>query len=194
MHHFTAIKSWILETQSKIWTVVTVLLIIFSFYFIAKNLGFADALIKRSGIYAPLVAVLIYAILGLTPISADPITAVSGVLFGPILGIFVAWMGNNIGATVEYLVGKKVGKSERFQKVKDNLPFGLNKLPISSPYTLIFGRTIPSYGGKVINFMAGMYDVSLITFLWTTLLINFVGAVLLSFGGYGLIRVVLGRL
>lgn len=184
MSRFALLKSWLLEIQSKVWTILTAALVIVVFYFLAKNLDFADMIIRKSGVFAPLVALGIYAVLGLTPISTDPITAISGVLFGPVLGILVSWMGNNIGAVMEYQVGKRVGNSEKFSTIKEKLPFGLNKLPISSPYVLIFGRMIPSYGGKVINFMAGMYGVSMRTFLWTTLLINVAGSILLSFGGY----------
>lgn len=187
------LRLWFSEKEERIWTVVTVLLIILTFYFLGKNLNFADIVIKKAGIFGPVATVVIYAILAPTPISTDPITAVSGVLLGPVLGIVVAWIGNNLGATVEYFIGKKVGRSERFSSVKDKLPFGLNKLPIESPYVLIFGRAIPGYGGKVINLMAGIYEVSFKTFLWTTVLINLVGAILLSFGGYGLLKVIGGR-
>lgn len=181
---------WLSTKQEKIWTLISFILIILIFYFIAKNFHVANIIIRHTGVFGPLVAIIIYGVLAPTPISTDPITAVTGVLFGPILGILVAWIGNNLGATVEYLVGRRLGKSHRFSSIKDNLPFGLNRLPVNSPYVLIFGRAIPGYGGKVINFMAGIYEVPMKTFLWTTVVINLIGAILLSFGGYGLIGII----
>lgn len=190
MDYMNDLRKWFSKRQEKLWIAVSIALIIVIFYFVSKNIKDIDTLIRNAGVLGPLVALLAYIVLAPTPVSTDPLTVFTGVLFGPVLGILVGWMGNNLGALTEYFVGHRLAKSERFAFIKEKLPFGLNKLPVGSPYVLIFGRAIPGYGGKVINFMAGVYDVPVRTFLWTTILINIIGATLLSFGGYSLLRLI----
>lgn len=169
----------------KFWTLVSVVLIAAAIYFMAKNMRHVEMIIRQSGLFAPFVTILLYAVLAPSPISVDPITAVLGILFGPFWGVVIGWMGNNVGAFVEYFVGKKIGKTKKIISIRKKLPYGLNKLPMSNPYVLTFGRAVPGYGGKVINLMAGIYNVKFKTFLWTTLLINLAGAILLALGGLG---------
>lgn len=190
MPYLKALREWFSAKEEKIWMALSLVLIAAVFIFLSKNIKAVDMLIKDAGVLGPLVAVVAYVVLAPTPISTDPISVFTGVLFGPVLGLFVAWIGNNLGAVTEYIVGRSVGRSEKLSFLKEKLPFGLNKLPVTSPYVLIFGRAIPGYGGKVINFMAGMYEVSIKTFLWTTILINFIGASILSFGGYGVVKLI----
>lgn len=190
MSYLRDLREWYSVREEKIWTAVSLLFIVGIFYYLTKNIKYVDLLITKAGVFGPLVAILAYIVLAPTPISTDPLTAFTVVLFGPVLGVTIGWMGNNLGALTEYLVGRGVGRSDKLSFVKGKLPFGLNKLPIGSPYVLIFARAIPGYGGKVISFMAGMYEVPIKTFLWTTVLINFIGATLLSFGGYGLVKLI----
>lgn len=190
MSYYQDLKAWYTRRGEFFSGAVTLLLLIAIFYFVTKNIKYIDILIEEAGPWGPLAAIIIYVFLALTPISTEPVTLFTGVLFGPVAGIIIGWMGNNLGGFTEYFIGRTVGRSEKLSFVKDKLPFGLNKLPVGSPYVLIFGRAIPGYGGKVINFMAGMYEVSIKTFFWTTFAINLIGSVLLSFGGYNLIRLI----
>lgn len=190
MSYYADLKAWFSGKGEKFWTAISILLIIVIFYYMTKNIKDVDVLIRNAGVFGPLVALAAYVVFAPTPISTDPLTAFTGVLFGPVVGILIGWIGNTLGAFTEYFVGHHLSKNDRFSSVKDKLPFGLNRLPFDSPYVLIFGRAIPGYGGKVINFMSGVHDVSIKTFTWTTVLINLIGATLLSFGGYSLIRLI----
>lgn len=169
---------------------VGIFLLVVSVYFVSKNLRQVEMVIRNAGILGPLVAVLLYGVFAPTPITTDPLTVISGVVFGPILGIIVSWMGNNLAAFIEYFAGKRLSKVKEVNKFKKRLPFNLDRFPISSPLVLIFGRMIPGYGGKIISVMAGMYEVPLFTYIWTTMLVNLSGSVLLSFGGYNIIHIV----
>jgi uncharacterized membrane protein YdjX (TVP38/TMEM64 family) len=141
-----------------------------------------------AGAWGPLVTVFIYAIFSATPISTDPLTVISGAVFGPLLGIFVAWTGNNLAALVEYYIGMKIGNATNFEEKKDNLPFGLSKMPVDSFLFLTLGRIVPGYGSKVVSIMCGMYRVPLKKYMLAAMLTNLLGAALLSIGGSTLIH------
>lgn len=171
--------------------IITVLIFLISFaciYLIAKNMSDFEVLVTRAGIFGPLVAILLYALLAPTPIATDPITIASGALFGPFMGALIGWMGNNLAALVEYFIGRKLGETIDYDSYRKKLPFGLGKLPIDSPILLIFGRMIPFYGSKVISLVAGMYKVSYKRYIWTSAIVNLSGSILLSYGGHSLLN------
>ena len=174
--------------RSRIWGLFGLFLFLPAIYCIAKNLHDVERIIEHMGFAGPVVIILLYGIFAATPITTDPLTVISGALFGPTMGIVISWIGNNIASMVEYYLGKQIGTITNFKTLKQKLPFGLSNLPVSSPWFLVFGRLIPGYGGKVISFMGGIYHVPLGVYLWTTALTNFFGSLLLSLGGYHIIR------
>jgi len=174
--------------HKKLWILVGLIIMVGLVYLVVKNLRDIELIVNKAGWAAPVVVVILYGLFALTPISTDPLTIVSGAFFGPLGGIVVSWLGNNIAATVEYYFGRHIDKITNFKESKKHLPFGLSRLRVSSPWFLIFGRLIPGYGGKVISVMGGMYHVTFRRYLWTTLLVNLCGSLLLTLGGYHLIH------
>lgn len=89
---------------------------------------------------------------------------------------------------MDFYVGKGVSNFADFEKMKAKLPFHLGQLPMNSPITLIVVRFLPGYGSKFISIAAGVYQVPMITYLWTALVANLIGAIVIVAGGYGLIK------
>jgi len=159
-------------------------------YLVAKNINDFELVLKKTGIFAPIVAVLIYGILSVTPIPTDPLTLACGALFGPVWGIFISWMGNNFAALIEYVIGRGAGDVTSFESKKNKLPFGLGNLPADSPVFLILGRFVPGFGSKIVSVLAGVYKVSVWRYLWTAAVANIVGSVLYVLGGFGLFTII----
>lgn len=153
-------------------------------YFVAKNFHDAEGIILKAGVAGPAVAISLYALFAPTPMPTDALTLVCGAIYGPFYGTAIAWMGNNVAASVEYFIGARISENTDFEKEKKKLPFGLSKLPINSIPVLTLGRMLPFYGSKVISIMAGMYRVSYKRYIWTSALINLTGAITLSYGGF----------
>lgn len=178
------------EKNSKVWAVLGFITLIIVFYFLAKHTHFIEVLLLRSGALAPIVAVILYPLLAPTPVTTDPITVIIGVVYGPFIGVIIAWIGNTLAALVEYFLGTKIHKITNFESAKNKIPFGLGKLPVNSVGFLLFGRMIPGYGGKIISILAGMYKVPMKRYLWTTAATNLLGSILLSFGGFGIVKLI----
>lgn len=176
------------KKNNRLWTLLGLVFFIVLIFFVAKYFHDAEKIIRSAGLLGPVVAIFLYAILAATPITTDPLTIVSGVLFGPVMGIIVSWLGNNAAALVEYYFGRHLGKIANFKKAKQKLPLGLSRFPVDSPWFLIFGRLIPGYGGKLISIMAGVYHVPISHYLWTTAVTNLGGSLLLSYGGFHFIQ------
>lgn len=159
-------------------------LAVFVLYLVARNIRDVETIISRAGLAGPFVAVILYGLLAPTPVSTDSITIVCGAMYGPVYGTFIAWMGNNVAAFVEYYIGRHIGQAANFDRERKKLPFGLDKLPVNSIPVLTLGRMIPFYGSKVISLLAGIYKVPIKRYLWTSAFVNFTGALMLSYGGF----------
>ena len=155
---------------------------------IAKNVSVVEHYLRAIGIIGPLISILLYGILSVTPIPSDPLSVINGAIFGPVWGSLISWMGNNLAAAVEYTIGKGVNVVTDFDNQKQKLPLGLNKFKPDSLWFLIGVRFLPQFGGKITSFVAGIYHVPLIKYLWTAAIANLVGSILFALGGYGLLQ------
>lgn len=156
--------------------------------FFKKDFKAVERMIPTTGIAGPLFSILLMGVLSATPIPTDPIVILNGALFGPFVGIFVSWMGNNLAAIIEYFIGKGLGSLADFSEQKKKLPFGLDKFPADSAVFLIFGRFVPQVGGKIVSLAGGAYHVPFGRYLWTAIVSNLFGSVVLSLGGYSILH------
>lgn len=179
------------KDNKNINAIISLVFTALAIFLLIKYFKDIEPIILKSGVWAPLVSILLFTVLAITPISTDPITIIVGTIYGPIIGTLISWIGNTSAAFVEYYFGNKLNEFTNIGKIKDNLPFGLNKLPVSSPVFLIFGRMIPIYGGKIISIIAGIYKVPKKTYFYTTVITTFLGSLLLSLGGFHLIRLLI---
>ncbi len=158
-----------------------------SIYFLAKNIKDLEGLVASWGIFGPLLVVLLYGALSVTPIPTDPLSAISGALFGPIVGFIVSWIGNTFAAVIEYFLGLGIRNATAFEKRKKNLPWGLDKAPVNSACFLIGGRFVPGFGSKIVSVLAGVYGVGLWRYTWTAAVANIFGSAFYTLGGFQLV-------
>lgn len=155
---------------------------------IARNKAVVEAFIRSLGVFGWIAVLGMYAILGFSPIPADPLTLISGAVYGPLVGGLLAWAGMTLASLVEYYMGTRIADAAAFEQRKQELPWGLDELPVASVWFLIGGRMLTGAGSKVVSFISGMYQVPLGRYLWTTALAMAFGAALFALGGFGLIN------
>lgn len=175
------IRNWVLIGLSFGFALLAVL-------YLARNQDVVEQFIRRLGFFGPLASLMLYGLLGLSPIPADPLTLINGAVFGPIWGGLVAWAGTTLAALVEYYMGTRIASAAEFQRRKDELPWGLAELPVHSIWFLVGGRMLTGAGSKFVSFSSGIYRVPLLRYVWTTALAMFFGAALFALGGFGLLN------
>jgi uncharacterized membrane protein YdjX (TVP38/TMEM64 family) len=144
--------------------------------------------VTHAGVFAPLVMIVLYGVLGLSPIPSEPLTLINGALFGSVWGTLVAGTGNLAAAVVEYYLGKGINNLSNFEERRRNLPFGLGNFPADSIWFLLGARFVPGYGPKLVSVVGGVYKVPLRRYIWTAAIPTYVGAALFALSGYGLSR------
>lgn len=176
------------KKNNTFWLIVGSFFFLTLLFYIARNLRDVEMIIRNAGVAGPIVAIILFCIFALTPIPAEPLTVFCLFFYGPIGGSSITWIGGTLAALVEYHFGLHMRKMANIENTIKKLPFGLNKMPVDSPYFLIFGRLIPGYGSKIISLVAGMHHVPVKRYLWTTALTNLIGSIILAFGGYHVLR------
>jgi uncharacterized membrane protein YdjX (TVP38/TMEM64 family) len=167
-------------------TVLIVILIII--LILSRNMDGIRAFLLSSGKVGLVISVGLYGLLGASPIPSEPLTVLLSALYGPFYITIVATLGNLLSALVEYYIGRKIGDISDFERRRQKLPFGLGKIPADSVIFLIVARFLPGYGAKFISVFSGVYHVSLWRYTWTTVLSTFIGAVVVAYGGFGILN------
>ncbi len=135
-----------------------------------------------------IICLFVYVLLGVTFIPSEPVTLLILAWKGPWIAILMATLGNTLSGTVEFAVGGNIGDLANFEAKKEKLPFHLGQFPIDSPAFLLLARMLPGFGSKFVSIASGVYQVPIVTFLWTMMVANLAGAAVIAFGGYGLIN------
>jgi uncharacterized membrane protein YdjX (TVP38/TMEM64 family) len=166
--------------------VFSLLIVAAAVFFISKDMEAIQKYIIEHKTTGLIVAIAVYGILGASLVPSEPLTVLIGALFGPWIATFIATFGNMLAALVEYYIGHRVGFATDFEKNRQNLPFGLNRIPVESPIFLILGRMVPGVGPKLVSFLGGVYHVPLFRYLWTAAIPTAIGAAIFAFGGFGI--------
>ena len=166
---------------------VSVALVGLTIYLVTHNMEKIRAFVSSQGILGLGLALIVFTLLGATVIPSEPLTLLIATVFGPLTATITASLGNLGAALVEYFLGTRLGNASSFIERKEHLPWGLAKLPVTSPVFLIFGRMLPGYGAKFIGLLSGLYRVPIFLYLWTSAIQTVLGAASFSYGGYGLL-------
>lgn len=116
--------------------------------------------VREMGVIAPLGFAALYAGLTLLLVPGMLLTMASGFLFGPVLGTALAVAGGAVGATVAFLIGRRLGREQvrrlagpRTQRIDAYLrDHGVASLMIA--------RIIPGMPYSVLNYAAGVTGIS----------------------------------
>lgn len=167
-----------------------VLIVLLAVYFaVIFDLDEFKAFIARHERFSLAICLVTYVFLGLTLIPSEPVTILVLAWKGPFVAILLAMVGNTLAAMVEFYIGGGIGDITDFEKKKAKLPFHLDRIPINSPLFMLLGRMIPGFGPKFVSIMGGVYKVPMLTYLWTALLANLLGAGVIVAGGVGILAI-----
>lgn len=128
-----------------------------------------EALVKRWGVWGPLVSMLLMVVHAFVPFPAEAIAIANGMLFGLWYGTLLTWCGAMIGAGLSYGLARWLGQ----QALRHLVP--ARHWPTIERWSgavdagsWLLVRLIPVISFNLINYTAGLANVRFRTFLWTT--------------------------
>ena len=181
-------KTFRFRFKKRVWQGISLFAIIYILYLTFRETENITNFLLNSGSLAPILTILILALLGPTPIATDPIVMLMGITYGPFWGMVIGATGNTLAMFVEYYFGAKLAEIFEYEKEKKKLPRFIQKFPADSWIFLVFGRMIPGYGSKIISLIAGAERVGFKKYFWTSLVSGIFGAALLSYSGVEILK------
>jgi uncharacterized membrane protein YdjX (TVP38/TMEM64 family) len=151
--------------------------------FVSRQMEQVRQFIRAGGWWGILFSLILYGVLGASPIPSEPLTVFMSTIYGPLPATLIAGSGNLLAALVEFFIGLKVGDVANFEERKNSLPFGLGRMAVDSPIFLIGARMLPGYGPKFVSLIAGIYRVPFWRYTWTTAFSTLLGAAAFAYGG-----------
>ena len=153
-----------------------------------------DAVLSNIGVWigdlgpwAYIIAPVVMAVVSVLPVPAEAPAMANGMLFGPVVGSLITWIGAMAGASISYeiaaawgrpLAGRMVGRSAlvKVDRVVEGARW----------WDLLVVRFIPVVAFTALNWGAGLFAVPRARFLWTTAVGIIPGVVLFTSSGVGL--------
>jgi uncharacterized membrane protein YdjX (TVP38/TMEM64 family) len=116
--------------------------------------------IKGYGTWGPIIYVLFYSFRSLIFFPASILTAASGLLFGPVNGILLTIIGENISANISFLVGRHFGSGIRKHLGSRNrvLPFFERKYQ-ENGFLAVLTMRLMYLPFDLIGYMSGVFDI-----------------------------------
>lgn len=129
-----------------------------------------EAFIDKSGVWAPLVFILIYIVATVLFIPGAAITLLGGVLFGPWLGTLYNLMGATIGAAVAFLISRYLASDWVAAKAAGRAKSLIDGVEQEGWRFIAFVRLVPLFPFNLLNYMLGLTRIN----FWLYLMASFV--------------------
>lgn len=130
---------------------------------------YLNAIITDAGPWGWIVIVALMILHCFVPIPAEFVAIAAGVTYGIVLGSVLVWVGAMLGALLSFSLARWLGEAfiQRFLNADQRNSLEAWKAKQGIP-TLLISRLIPLISFNLINYAAGLTQVPLRTFLWTT--------------------------
>lgn len=163
-------------TERKIAVVVT-MLVVLSAFGLAKifeiDFSKVETALKNSGGWAPILFLCLMVIgIVISPIPTSPLTLMSPKLFGPWEGWLISLGSATAGASVAFLIARKLGRRffirfPQYQKFERLLP------PDATAFAVFLLRLPPSPTFDLVSYLAGLMPMP----TWQFMLATFLGMI-----------------
>ena len=121
------------------------------------------------GAWAPVASIALMILHSFVPFPAELIAIANGMLFGPVWGTLVTWIGAMLGAALAFAFARRYGRPLIDRLLARKAWTGAEALhACCDARTLLIARLVPVISFNLINYAAGVLDVGWWRFLWTT--------------------------
>lgn len=127
------------------------------------------SLIRSSGPWGVVASILVMVAHSFVPFPAELVAIANGMVYGPLWGTVVTWTGAMLGAFLAFGLARRLGRPfvRRVLSARHNRRLDAWTHSYAGG-ALLFSRFIPVIAFNLINYAAGLMNVSWWTFAWTT--------------------------
>ncbi|MDH4268446.1 MAG: TVP38/TMEM64 family protein, partial [Deltaproteobacteria bacterium] len=135
------------------------------------HISVADTLefVKSTGYWGVGVSIGIMVLHSFVPFPAEFVAVANGVVFGPVWGTVITWLGAMIGAFLAFALARKFGQPFVRKMLTKKKAQAVDRwVARHGVGTLFISRFIPVISFNLINYAAALTKISWGTFVWTT--------------------------
>jgi len=136
---------------------------------IVESVAAAEDLIQSWGPWGMLASVALMIVHSIVPFPAEILAIANGMLYGPVLGALLTWVGGMCGALLAFGLARFLGRPfvERVLAAERLGPID-RWAQHHGGMTLLLARLIPVIAFNLLNYGAGLTNMSWWTFTWAT--------------------------
>lgn len=163
-------KKWLAYSLVAV-AIASVLLWLYAFggaqYFTLDGMVALIKQIEGYGILVPIVYVFMYWISCIFFLPGLPITLIGGLIFGPVKGTLLISFASTTGATLSFLVARTIGRGYIEKKFSNSATFKKIDQGVKDNgwRMLMITRLIPLFPFNVQNYIYGLTDIKLSTYM-----------------------------
>jgi uncharacterized membrane protein YdjX (TVP38/TMEM64 family) len=127
------------------------------------------AQIRAWGPWAVLGSIVLMVVHSFLPFPAEIITLANGMVFGPLWGTAITWVGAMLGAISTFGLVRLLGRPFVYRMLPESQLRRLSEWSSTrGGAALLIGRLIPVIAFNLLNYGAALTDISWWTFIWAT--------------------------
>jgi uncharacterized membrane protein YdjX (TVP38/TMEM64 family) len=169
------------------WLLILGLAICIGFAIVYRDYFDAAALevwIKDAGVLAPIVFMLIYALVTVLFLPGSVITLAGGALFGPVLGTFYNLTGATLGAVLAFLISRYLASDWIEDKAGGKARQLIKGVEGEGWRFVAFVRLVPLFPFNLLNYALGLTRIRFLHYLIATYVFMLPGAIAYTYLGY----------
>jgi uncharacterized membrane protein YdjX (TVP38/TMEM64 family) len=133
------------------------------------SVQYLEELIQSWGMWGVLTSIGLMVLHSFVPFPAEFLALANGMLYGPVWGTVITWIGAMLGASLAFALAKALGRPFVAGMVEKRKWHQLDEWSgTQGAYVILTLRLIPVIAFNLINYAAGLTRMSWWTFLWTT--------------------------
>mgnify|MGYP002630024869 CR=1 FL=1 len=143
-----------------------------------------EAWISDAGVLAPIVFIMIYALVTVLFLPGSVITLAGGALFGPVLGTFLNLTGATLGAALAFLISRYLASDWIADKAGGRVKQLINGIEGEGWRFVAFVRLVPLFPFNLLNYALGLTKIRFMHYLIATFIFMLPGAIAYTWLGY----------
>ncbi len=161
------------KSVGQAWAALALLILLLALALLAYRLDLrpetVERVIRDLGAWGVLASIALMVLHSFVPFPAELLAFANGMVYGPVWGTVVTWVGAMLGALVAFALARRAGRPlvERFVE-RRHLERLDRRIAAGSVPVLLLVRLLPVVSFNLVNYGAGLTRVPLWTFLWTT--------------------------
>lgn len=143
-----------------------------------------EAWVNDAGLLAPILFMLIYALVTVLFLPGSVMTLAGGALFGPVLGTLYNLSGATLGAVLAFLISRYLASDWIAEKAGGRVKQLINGVEGEGWRFVAFVRLVPLFPFNLLNYALGLTRIQFLHYLIATFIFMLPGAIAYTYIGY----------